>query len=120
VHHLLAENLKAVASYDSAEHHYDRAIAIWEKALDPEHRYVLAGLSNLAIVYFYQGKYAEFEELQKQVLAMREKTLGPDHVDVASSLNNLGSLYTEILDSRRPFKTLLEQASDEDLPVTDK
>ncbi len=50
-------------------------------------------LTNLAILYQTQGRYAEAEPLHRRALAIREKALGPDHPDVAASLNNLASLY---------------------------
>ena len=44
-----------------AEPLYKRALAIWEKALGPEHPHVAASLNNLAELYRAQGKHTEAE-----------------------------------------------------------
>jgi len=71
----------------------ERALAIWEKALGPEHPDAAIGLNNLAQLYRAQGRYAEAEPLYQRALAIREKALGPEHPDVATSLRNLAALY---------------------------
>jgi len=71
----------------------ERALAIREKALGPEHPSVAAALNNLALLYESQGRYAQAEPLYKRALAIYEKALGPQHPDIASSLNNLAALY---------------------------
>ena len=79
--------------YAQAEPLYKRSLAIWEKALGPDHPDVATSLNNLAVLYHTQGQYAQAEPLYKRSLAIREKALGPDHPDVATSLNNLAVLY---------------------------
>jgi Tfp pilus assembly protein PilF len=81
------------ALFTEAEPLYQRSLAIWEKALGPEHRDVATGLNNLAELYRSQGKYAEAEPLYQRSLAIMEKALGPEHPAVATSLNNLALLY---------------------------
>jgi tetratricopeptide (TPR) repeat protein/CHAT domain-containing protein len=49
--------------------------------------------SNLARVYYMQGRYAEAEPLYKRALAFLEKARGPDHPAVAMSLINLALVY---------------------------
>ena len=61
---------------------YKRSLAIYEKALGPEHPDVGTSLNNLAALYADQGRYAEAEPLYKRSLAISEKALGPDHPDV--------------------------------------
>ena len=58
---------------------YQRALAIEEKALGPEHPDVATSLNNLAELYRDQGKYGEAEPLYQRALAIDEKALGPDH-----------------------------------------
>jgi CHAT domain-containing protein len=70
-----------------------RALAIFEKSLGPNHPNVGASLNNLAELYLNQGRYADAVPLFKRSLAIKEKTLGPDHPNVASSLNSLAVLY---------------------------
>jgi tetratricopeptide (TPR) repeat protein len=79
--------------YTDAKPLYDRALAIREKALGPEHPDVATSLNNLAALYDNQGQYGKAEPLYQRALAIREKALGPEHPDVANSLNNLAMLY---------------------------
>ena len=85
--------------YADAEPLYKRSLAIYEKALGPDHPNVAGSLNNLAGLYNEQGRYADAEPLFKRSLAIYEKALGPDHPDVAQSLNNLAALY----DRARPL-----------------
>ena len=85
--------LMARAVYAKAEPFHQRALAIWEKALGPEHCTVAQSLNNLALLYKNQRQYAKAEPLYHRALAIREKALGPEHSDVAQSLNNLAGLY---------------------------
>ncbi len=49
--------------------------------------------TNLAGVYYSQGKYVEAESLLNQSLILVERTLGPDHPDVGTALDDLGEIY---------------------------
>jgi tetratricopeptide (TPR) repeat protein len=70
-----------------------RALAIREKTLGPDHRDVATSLQNLALLYDGQGRYADAEPLNRRAQAIWEKALGPDHPAVATSLNNLAAVY---------------------------
>ena len=50
---------------------YERALAISEKALGPEHPDVATSLNNLALLYSNQGQYAKAEPLNERALAKR-------------------------------------------------
>jgi tetratricopeptide (TPR) repeat protein len=79
--------------YTDAEPIYQRALAIRERALGPEHPAVATSLNNLAELYHVQGQYAKAEPLYGRALVIWEKALGPEHPDVAKCLNNLAALY---------------------------
>ena len=81
------------ARYAETEPLYQRAPAIFEKALGPDHPSTATSLNNLAELYRSRGRYGDAEPLYQRALAIREKALGPDHSDTASSLNNLAALY---------------------------
>src|SRR2546428_10954934 len=70
-----------------------RALAIQEKALGPEHPDVAASLNNLARLDRAQGKYPEAEPLERRALALPAKALGPEHADASTSLNNPAELH---------------------------
>lgn len=71
---------------------YQRALAIKEKALGPEHPLVATSLNNLAAPYDDQGQYAQAEPLYQRALAILEKALGPEHPAEAASLENAAML----------------------------
>ncbi len=76
-----------------AEPLYVRSLEIRERQLGEDHPDVAQSLSNLALLYYSQGKYSEAEPLYVRSLEIRERQLGTDHPDVAQSLNNLATLY---------------------------
>ncbi len=57
----LAVLYKAQGRYAEAEPLYQRALAIYEKALGPDHPTTATQLNNLVVLYDTQGKYAEVE-----------------------------------------------------------
>jgi tetratricopeptide (TPR) repeat protein len=91
--HEEAGRLRGAANYDKALQLFERALAIRERLLRPDHHDVAASLNSLANLYRARGEYAKAEPLYNQALAIREKALGPEHPDVAASLNNLALLY---------------------------
>jgi tetratricopeptide (TPR) repeat protein len=84
----LAVALIYAASYEKVEPLLQRALAISEKALGPDHPDAAQSLNNLALLYHGQGRYAEAEPRYQRALTISEKALGPDHPNVALSLNN--------------------------------
>ncbi len=94
--HLLTRTgfyLSEHASYTIAEPLLQRALAIREKQLGPEHPDTASSLQNLASLYRDQGKYEQAEPLYQRALAIREKALGPEYPDLAQWLNNLATFY---------------------------
>ena len=73
----------------------ERALAIREKALGPEHPDTATSLNNLAFLLTDQGDLAGARPLFERALAIREKALGPEHPDTAMSLNNLAVLLQD-------------------------
>jgi len=85
--------LKAEAKFSEAESLHNRALAIDEKSLGPDHTDVAHILSNLAELYIDQGKYAKAEQLYFRALAIDEKSLGPDQPDSAKVRAYLAAFY---------------------------
>ncbi len=59
--------------YDQAEPLYQRALAIWEKTLGPEHLDFATALENYAELLHKIGRDDEAEEIEARVKAIREK-----------------------------------------------
>lgn len=70
-----------------------RAIALDEKVLGPEHPATAAALDLLAELYRDNGAYEKAEPLYRRSLGIYEKTLGRRHPSTATVLNNLALLY---------------------------
>jgi tetratricopeptide (TPR) repeat protein len=88
----------ALAAYGQARPLKERALAIREKALGPEHPDTAKSLNGLALLLWDQGDLAGARPLHERALAIREKLLGPEHPDTAMSLNNLALLLQDMGD----------------------
>ena len=85
----------ALAAYAQARPLCERALAIREKALGPEHPDTATSLDRLGLLLKAQDDLAAARPLHERALAIREKALGPEHPDTATSLNNLARLLQE-------------------------
>jgi Tfp pilus assembly protein PilF len=65
--------LKAQGDFAGARPLYERALAIREKALGPEHPETAASLNNLAVLLGGQGDFAGARLLLKRALAIAAK-----------------------------------------------
>jgi len=83
------------ARYTEAEPLYQRALAISEQQVGPEHPQVVYSLNGLANLYAEQGRYTEAEPLYQRALAISEQQVGPEHPQVAIPLNGLADIYKE-------------------------
>src|SRR5438552_1240834 len=93
-------NQQALQLYDAGRYAEaippaERALAIQENTLGPEHPLLATTLNNLALSYKAKGDYAYAAPLFQRSLAIREKTLGLWHPSVATALNNLANLYQD-------------------------
>jgi tetratricopeptide (TPR) repeat protein len=91
-----------------AERLYQRALAIKEKLLDPDHPDVVMTLNNLAVLYKSGGKYAEAELLYQRALVIFEMALGPTHPQAVTCRRNAAQLRREV---QRRTKTVTPEAS---------
>ncbi len=90
-----AELLYRQGDYAAARPLYERALAIRERTLGPDHPDTAASLNNLAYLVQQQGDYAAARPLYERALAICERALGPDHPQTAASLNNLAYLVQQ-------------------------
>ncbi|MFD6332067.1 tetratricopeptide repeat protein, partial [Streptomyces niveus] len=70
-----------------------RALAITETALGPDHPDTALRLGNLARTHGALGRHAEALPLDQRALAITEAALGPDHPDTATCLGNLARTH---------------------------
>jgi len=88
----LGYHLWMIGDLVGARPYYERALAIWEKILGPEHPDTARSLNNLGFLLQAHGDLVGARLYYERALAIREKILGPEHPDTAVSLNNLGAL----------------------------
>lgn len=67
----------------------ERAVALGEKVLGPDHLLMAAVHNNLGIVRYRMKDWPAAVEAYSRAVSIREKALGPNHPMLASSLNNL-------------------------------
>jgi tetratricopeptide (TPR) repeat protein len=92
---LASYRLRSRVAYAQARDLFERALAICEKALGPEHHDTGAALNALALLLKTQGDLSGAKPLYERALAIAEKTLGPEHPDTGASLSNLANLLRE-------------------------
>jgi len=78
------------AEYAEAKRKLERAIAIGEATLGPNHPNVATRLNNLGLVLRAQGDLAGAKAHYERALDITEALLDPDPSDVATRHNNLG------------------------------
>jgi CHAT domain-containing protein/tetratricopeptide (TPR) repeat protein len=76
----------------------ERALAIREKSLGPEHLDVARSLYTLGRILWQAGEYKEAKDTWERALAIREKALGPAHAAVRILLANLAAVLTDMGD----------------------
>ncbi|GEM_PF-1159784 len=115
---LLAEQ----GRYDRAAVVAKKALAVAEKADEPDSLTVVQSLNILALLYDRQGQYAQAEPLYKRSLAIWEKIAGPEDPIVAESLKSMAALFrktdrekeAEALEKRAAAIPTIKQRSDGD------
>jgi tetratricopeptide (TPR) repeat protein len=74
----------------------ERALAIAETALGPDHPTTAIRLNNLASTFSDLGRHADALPLQERALAITETALGPDHPTTALRLGNLAFTFSAL------------------------
>jgi tetratricopeptide (TPR) repeat protein len=80
------------AEYAQAKDLFERALAIFETNLGPDHPEAAHTLSNLAKVLYDQRELDRARTLHQRALAIYEAHQGPNHLDTANSLTDLAAV----------------------------
>jgi serine/threonine-protein kinase len=94
----IAQSMVALGAVLEARAKNDQAQQVLEAAikLQPQNNQATEetaeNVTELANVYFYQGKYDQSEKLNQQALAIDQRLLGNANPAVAQELNNLGAI----------------------------
>jgi len=70
-----------------------RALRTEENTLGPEHLQLTSTLTDLALLYTEEKKFAMAEPLLKRALTIEENALGVNHPNLAATLNRLSLVY---------------------------
>jgi len=90
--------LHARAELQQARRLLERAVAILEARLGPEHPEVAQSLNNLGMVLRDLSELAAARDAFERAIAILEARLGPEHPNVASSVDNLGGVFRRLGD----------------------
>jgi tetratricopeptide (TPR) repeat protein len=82
-------------TYLAARPLYERALAIQEKVLGPEHPDTASNITCFGLFLYHQGDFTAARPLYERALAIQEKVLGPEHPHTATSLHNLALLLID-------------------------
>ncbi|MFE4722197.1 FxSxx-COOH system tetratricopeptide repeat protein, partial [Streptomyces sp. NPDC056728] len=74
----------------------ERALAVTEAALGPDHPDTAIRLGNLAATFSELGRHVKALPLAERALAIREAALGPDHPTTAIRLGNLAVTFSAL------------------------
>ncbi len=88
----VADVLHAQGALKETRPYYDRALAIREEVLGPEHPDTAMSLEDVGALLHEQNNNAAARPYFERTLAIRETALGPTHPDTATSLTYLGAV----------------------------
>ncbi|HWB79130.1 MAG TPA: serine/threonine-protein kinase [Nannocystaceae bacterium] len=97
-----------LAHYQASAEYHERALAIREGLLEPDHPSIAASLSNLATARLVLDDRVGARILLARVIELRRKKLGPLHPLLATALSNLGVVDTHLDDTKAAIEHLTE------------
>ena len=93
--HQAGSYLSLRGQYTEAEPLLLEALNKHEQSLEPNYTDIADTMTDLGLLYDYQGKPDQARRLYQSVLSLLEQAFGTDHLTMAPTLNNLGILYSE-------------------------
>ena len=79
--------------YDKAIRYHEKALAIRQDVLPPNHLDIAVSLDSLGNAWQGKGDYAKAIEYYEQALAIRRAVLPPNHPEIAGYRNNIGTVW---------------------------
>ncbi len=76
----------------AARPYYERALAIRERVLGPDHPDTAYSCNNQGTLFAYEGNFDEAVALVRRALAIFEKALGPQHPLTRQTRDNLAAI----------------------------
>jgi eukaryotic-like serine/threonine-protein kinase len=91
---------------DTAIAHFEKALALAERAFGPGHPGVATVLGNLGMAVMARGDIARSLELHRRALHLYETLLGPEHPTTGTALHALGNAHFSAGDDERAQQEL--------------
>jgi serine/threonine protein kinase len=95
IRHTLGETYLYLQERERAIRQFERARALREAKLGPDHPQTLASMNKLASAYRDANRRDDVIALHEEALRLRKARLGPDHLDTLESMNNLAIGYSD-------------------------
>jgi tetratricopeptide (TPR) repeat protein len=83
----------AIRASSTPRSHFERAVAVAERGLGPDHPVTATALDQLGMTLLAQGHADRAAELEERALRIYTGLLGPDHPRIAQELHNLGNAH---------------------------
>jgi len=83
--------------FEEAEKMWKRALAGYEKALEPDHPDTLRVVQNLGLLYHGRGKFEEAEKMLKRAMEGYRNYGRSKEREFSDTAYNLGNIYEETL-----------------------
>ena len=81
--------------YKESLEYFQKALAIREKVLEPDHPLVASVLDSIGNVLRIQNQYQKALECYRRALTIKEKAIGSEHPEVAESLGGIGRVFLD-------------------------
>jgi serine/threonine protein kinase len=89
----IGESYASIQVFQPAVPHLERAVALREAYLGPEHDDTVASIDQLADLYSWLGRHQEAIELRQSALQTRQARFGPDAAETLHGIGKLAMAY---------------------------
>lgn len=93
--HNLGDALRELGEVEAATSHARQALALWERALGPQHERTLAAQNTLAMLLIAQGRFSEAQDTLQRLLETATATMDADRRPIAYLHNNLAHVFAQ-------------------------
>jgi tetratricopeptide (TPR) repeat protein len=103
IYNQLVQVKNDLGEYQEAIRFHEKAFAIQQQSLPPNHPDLASAYCNIGVVYKNMGDYSKALSYYEKDLEISQKSFPPNHPDLASSYNNIGVVYQKMGDYPKAF-----------------
>ncbi|CAF1237912.1 unnamed protein product [Adineta steineri] len=93
IYHLLGLIKDDQGKYEEALTLYKKSLAIYQKILPPNYRYLAMSYNNIGKVHAKMGNYKKARSSHRKALKIQQQSLPDNDPDLAGSYNNIGNVH---------------------------